>query len=126
MSLLGALFGHKSNETVFDPTPDVVRKMPARPYLVLQADLPFYSDPECKVEVKGARLVVLRSEDPKQQHHPVECMPTRKIYTKGQILRWEINHKLQWEEAWYHDPDSGTIQRAWSRAVEFLGKVVEA
>ncbi len=126
MSILKALFSSKPPEPVFDPNPDAVRAMPARPYRVLHAGLPFYSDAECNTEVKDARLIVLRSEDPKQDHHPVECMPTRKIYAKDQVLQWEINHKRQWAESWYVNPDTGHSEKAWTRAVEFLGKVYTA
>jgi hypothetical protein len=124
MSLFGTSSSRKSPKADFDPKPEIVAKMPVRPYLVLHANLPFYSDPECKNEVTVARLVILRSEDPRQQHHPVDCMPTRKNYSKGQILRWEIDNKRQWEDAWYIDPETGNIHKAWARAVEFLGVVV--
>ncbi len=123
MSLLSSLLGRKKKEEVFSPVPEVQREMPARPYRVLHANLPFYSDPEGRTEVKDARLVVLQSEDPKQQHKPIECMPTRKEYAEGQILRWEINHKRMWEGAWYRNPDSGVIEKAWTQAVEFIGVV---
>ena len=125
MLIFASLFQSKKSASFFDPTPEIVSEMPVRPYLVLHADLPFYSDPECTVEVKNARLIVIRSEDPKQQHHPVECLPTRKRYEKGQILRWDINHKTQWEDAWYKNPDTGVSEKAWVRSVEFIGRVVK-
>ncbi len=123
MSLLTALFS-KKGEPVFDPNPGETHEMPERPYTVLHDPLPFYSDPECRNQVSNARLIVLRSDDPRQKHHPIECMPTRKNYRKGQTLVWDINHKLQWEESWYINPDTGGKERAWARAVEFIGKVV--
>jgi hypothetical protein len=55
----------------------------------------------------------------------VECMPTLKEYSRGQILRWDINHKRLWEAAWYLNPDTGAKERAWVQAVEFTGKVVK-
>lgn len=124
MSLLSALSGRKKAAPIFDPNPEVTRGMPARPYTVLHDLLPFYSDPECRVEVQGARLLVLRSDDPRQNHHPVECMPTRKRYTRGQTLVWDIDRKLQWEDSWYVNPETGRKEKAWARAVEFIGKVV--
>ena len=125
MSLLSALFRRKAIAAVFDPKPGETSNMPVRPYRVLHPDLLFFSDPECKLEVQGARLVVVRSEDPRQQNHPVECMPTRKHYEKDQLLRWEINPKIQWEDAWYVNPESGIKEKAWVRAVEFIGLVVK-
>jgi hypothetical protein len=125
MSLLKALFSSKPEEPPFDPKPEIVSKMPARPYRVLHAGLKFYSDPECKSEVKDATLAVLRADDPMQTHHPIECMPTRKIYAKDQILQWDINHKVQWDHSWYVNPDTGHSEKAWTRAVEFVGKLYQ-
>ena len=125
MSIFSALLGRKKAVEIFDPNPEVIHEMPARPYTVLHDLQPFYSDAECRLEVQGARLVVLRSDDPRQKQHPVECVPTRKRYARGQILMWEINHKLQWEDAWYVNPETGKKEKAWTRAVEFLGRIVQ-
>lgn len=124
MSLLASLFGRKKTEETFSREPEVRHGMPARPYRVLHAGLPFYSDPECKVEVPDARLVVVQCEDPAQNLKPIECMPTRKVYAANQILTWEINPKRMWEGAWFNNPENNQIEKAWAQAVEFIGKVV--
>jgi hypothetical protein len=124
MSLLDLLFRRKQKE-VFEPDPGETREMPARPYKVLHADLSFYSDPDCRNEVKGGRLLVLQCEDPKQKHKVVECMPAMKSYSQGQIVQWELNNKQIWEAAWYVHPDTGRKDKAWNRAVEFVGRVVK-
>lgn len=117
---------HNANhELVADHSnPGEVSRMPERPYLVLHAGLPFYADPRCEKQVHGASLVVLRCEDPRQTHHPVECMPTSKSYEKGQVVCWELNYKRMWESAWYWNPETAGIEKAWSQAVEFIGMVV--
>jgi len=125
MSLLGMLFGRRKQEEVFDPDPGLTSTIPARPYRILHANLPFYSDAECRNEVKGARLVVLRCEDPRQAQQVVECMPTSKIYSQGLIVAWELNNKAIWDTSWYQNPETGKPERAWSRAVEFVGPVVK-
>jgi len=99
--------------------------MPRRPYEVLHADLPFYSDQAGTLEVTGARLVVLKCRDSKQLHQPVECMPVRRNYRTGQIVNWDLDNKKMWDQAWYRDPDTGEIDRAWAQAVEFIGQVVQ-
>jgi hypothetical protein len=124
MSLLDTLFRRKQPEDPFNPDPGEVDVMPVRPYRILHADLPFYSDPGCRTEVPGARLMVLQCEDPRQKQRTIECMPTRKKYRKGQLVRWDINHKQQWEKAWYINPDTGQSDLAWALAMEFLGPVV--
>jgi hypothetical protein len=93
---------------------------------VLHADLPFYADPECRREVRDARLVVLRCEDPAQTFHPIECMPVLKKYSAGQTVSWDINHKRLWDAAWYRNPDTAAVEKAWAQSVEFTGKVVLA
>jgi hypothetical protein len=124
MSLFSALFRSKQPEAPFDPDPGEADHMPIRPYRVLHAGLPFYSDPQCKGEVREARLLVLRCEDPHQKHQVIECMPTRKDYRQGQLVSWEINNRNQWEKSWYVNPDTGKTEICWTLAVEFLGKVV--
>ncbi|HTY64278.1 MAG TPA: hypothetical protein VMG30_18660 [Acidobacteriota bacterium] len=124
-----ALFsGRKKSDVpeVFDPNPEVIHAMPARPYRVLYADLAFYADAECKRQVNDARLVVIRSEDPKQQHQIQECLPTRKKYQIGQIVDWGLNNKMIWQDNWYINPETGKAEMAWVQAVEFTGKIVAA
>jgi len=124
MSLKGLLFGRGRQEQAFDPNPGTAATMPARPYRVLHADVPFYSDPEGRESVKDARLLVLRCEDPNQKHTVIECMPTMKRYSQGQTVTWELNNKKIWESAWYVNPDTGKTEKAWTHAVEFAGRIV--
>ena len=123
---MALLSGRKRSEVaeVFDPNPETINTMPARPYRVLYADLAFYSDPDCKGPVADARLVVLRSEDPKQQHQVQECVPARKKYQVGQLVDWNLNNKRIWQNNWYINPETGKAEMAWVQAVEFTGKVV--
>ncbi len=111
---------------VFDTDPGITDEMPERPYRVLHADLPFYSDPECKKNVEGANLVVLQSEDPKQTHPVQECIPTRKKYRVGQLVQWDLNKDQIWQNNWFKNPDTGVIEKVWEQAVEFMGKVIAA
>jgi hypothetical protein len=107
------------------PEPEETTSMPERPYRVLHADLPFYSDSKCEKEVPGARLVVLRCEDPAQTRKTIECMPVVKNYRQDQIVTWDLNNKRMWELSWYRNPDTGQVERAWAQAVEFTGKIVK-
>jgi hypothetical protein len=123
MPLLSNLKRSKTQEN-FDILPESTDRMPARPYRVLYADIPFCSDPECTSREEDANLVVLVSEDPKQQHQVKECMPTRKRYQVGQLVRWDLNNKKIWQSCWYKNPETGTTDMAWVQAVEFIGKVI--
>jgi hypothetical protein len=123
---MGLLSGRKRSDVVeaFNPNPECTDRMPARPYRVLHADLPLYSDPECKMRVEDANLIVLRSEDPRQQHQVQECVPTRKKYKSGQVVQWDLNNKKVWQNCWYRNPETGNGEKAWVQAVEFIGKIV--
>lgn len=123
MGLFSGLKKSKAKE-LFDPNPEIVEVMPARPYRVVHADLVFYSDPECTKPVKDARLVVLRSEDPMQQHQVQECLPTRKKYQVGQIVDWDLDNKRIWPQSWYVNPETGNKEEAWVQSVEYTGRVV--
>ena len=125
---MALLFGRKRTqiEEVFNPDPGITDEMPARPYRILRANLALYSDPECKTKVEDVNLIVLESEDPKQQHSVQECMPTRKKYETGQLVQWDLNNKKVWQSCWYRNPESGATEMAWVQAVEFIGKVVRA
>ena len=120
------IFGRKKPRLseAFDPNPGVRDTMPARPYRVLYADLPFFSDPECRSQVAEARLIVLRSEDPMQKHQVCECMPTRKKYQPGQLVEWDLDNKRIYQNSWYINPETGAAEKAWVQAVEFIGRVV--
>ncbi len=123
MSFLKALFGGRKQQEPFDPNPGFTDVMPTRPYRVLHADLPFYGDAECRNRIRGARLLVLQCEDSRQKQRTIECMPAVKDYRQGQIVQWEINHNHIWDDAWYINPESGVKEKAWTRSVEFVGRI---
>jgi hypothetical protein len=113
--------GNETEPTAVALRPEEARQMPARPYRVLT----FFSDAKCLIPVKGATLVVLKSEDPAATFHPTECMPSRTQYEQGQTVSWDINKDLLWEQSWYKNPETGQSEKAWTQAVEFTGKVVK-
>jgi hypothetical protein len=120
------LFGGNSSnvDEIIDPNPGSVDWIPARPYRVLHTDLPFYSDCACSARIEGAHIIVLKSEDPKALHQVQECMPTRKRYTVGQLVQWDLNNKKVWQNCWYRNPETNDVEMAWTQAVEFIGKVI--
>ncbi|MFB3905289.1 MAG: hypothetical protein ACE15E_17705 [Acidobacteriota bacterium] len=108
----------------FDPNPGKTDELPALPHRVLYADIPFYSDPECKNQVADGKILILQSLDPDDPIQDLDVAPTRKSYQAGQIVTWDLNNKKLWEKAWYRSPESGKIEQAWTFHVEFIGKVV--
>jgi len=116
----------KKAEEPVDLSPDETDEMPIVPYRVLYSDIPFYSDPECKNEVPEARIAILEMLDPDDKVKELDVVPVLKKYKPGQLLRWNLNNKTEWEESWYRHPKTGQIERAWSLHVEFTGAVISA
>lgn len=104
--------------------PEQTDAMPIVPYRVLYADIPFYSDAECKKEVAEARISILEALDPDDELVEWDVVPSLNRYEPGQLLQWTLNNKQLWEESWYRNPETGQIERAWTLHVEFVGQVL--
>jgi hypothetical protein len=106
------------------PDPEPSDEMPVVPYRVLYADIPFYSDSECKTEVAEAKITILEALDPDDELKELDVVPSRNRYEPGQLVTWILNNKQLWEESWYKNPETGQIELAWSVHVEFTGQVL--
>ncbi|MBP1601007.1 MAG: hypothetical protein H6Q06_1158 [Acidobacteria bacterium] len=51
----------------------------------------------------------------------IDVMPARPYRVLH--AQWEINHNRLWDEAWYVSPESGAKEKAWTRSVEFVGRI---
>lgn len=105
-------------------SPEETDSMPVVPYRVVHADIPFYSDSECKNEVIDGTIVILESLDPEDPYPEMDIMPTRKQYSPGQLVNWDLNNKKQWEENWFKHPGTGEVEYAWILHVEFTGRLI--
>ena len=112
------------NETPTQRDPNESDEMPQVPYRVLYANIPFYSDSECKQEVAEGRIAVLEALDPDDEFLELDVVPTLNRYEPGRLVRWTLNNKKLWEESWYKNPENGQIERAWTTHVEFNGEVL--
>lgn len=115
------------NPVVGVPTqrdPEQSDEMPVVPYRVLYADIPFYSDAECKKEVREAKIAILEALDPDDELAEWDVVPSLNRYVPGQLVQWNLNNKKLWEESWYKNPESRKIERAWTIHVEFIGRVL--
>ncbi|MFQ5739403.1 MAG: hypothetical protein ACE5JX_10370 [Acidobacteriota bacterium] len=122
----GQLRGKKdlvSGESGPGEHPGMTDVVPVVPYKVLFVDIPFYSDPECRNEVKEARIAILRPLDP-DGFDLLDVVPTSKRYKVNQYVNWRLNNKKSWEACYYRDPHTGGIEKAWTLHVEFLGEII--
>ena len=105
-------------------SPEKIDSMPVVPLRVVHANIPFYSDSECKNEVTDGTIVILESLDPEDLYPEMDIMPTRKQYSPGQLVDWSLNNKKQWEENWFKHPETNEIEYAWILHVEFTGRLI--
>ncbi len=115
---------NRNRASIEDNTPEQTDQFPQVPYRVLHTDIAFYSDPECKNEVKEARITILETLDPDDKFRELDIVPTRTDYRQGQLLTWSLNNKQLWEESWYKHPETQQIERAWTQHVEFTGELI--
>jgi hypothetical protein len=104
--------------------PEQTDKMPVVPYRVLYADIPFYSDAECKEEVATAKISILEALDPDDEFSELDVVPSFNRYEPGQLVQWTLNNDQLWEKSWYKNPETGQIEPAWTIHVEFIGKIL--
>ena len=105
-------------------SPEETEDMPVVPYRVVHANIPFYSDSECKNEITDGTIVILESLDPEDLYPEPDIMPTRKQYSPGQLVDWNLDNHKQWEENWFKHPGTGEIEYAWILHVEFTGRLI--
>ena len=102
----------------------LLRLMPRAAYIV-EAVVPFYSDPAATVPVEGAHAVVFRRTTADGRNTYV-AVPTTKKYERGQFLSSEWNPGRSWGPAWYRNIETQEIEKAWEgNFTEFIGKPLE-
>ena len=47
---------------------------------------------------------------------------TRTHFQKGKRVAWDWNMQKKWPTAWYRDPNTGGVKRAWIKSAEFIGR----
>lgn len=114
----------ESSSSADDMTSQKTTQLPVVPYRVLYAEIPFYSDSECRDQVPDARIAILKALDPDNSYVEPDIVPTLKKYKTGQLLNWSLNNKRVWEECWYRNPETNKIEQAWTLHVEFDGKQI--
>ncbi len=96
----------------------------AIPHKVLHVGIPFYTDQECRQQVPNATILILEPIDPDDDIKELDVVPTTRHYQVGQLVQWLLYKDNVWEECWYRNPETGAIERAWKRCVEFTGPVL--
>lgn len=91
--------------------------------IVEYAGLKIYKDSSCKEQVSGVTGVMIRSVlidkvgPPRYAVFPT----TRTDYEKGERLTWKWDLSRGFGEAWYRDPNTNEIKKAWDSSALFIG-----
>jgi hypothetical protein len=108
----------------------VLRNIPRPRYVVRKANVPLYSDKNCKIERKDVRGVLLETFDADGKSQRVAVYPSTREYVDGMSVGWEWNipvayrSDMGWGETWYKDPETKECTLAWSESMEFIGRDV--
>ena len=105
--------------------PETTDAVPLVPFKVLETDIPFYLDEECKKLVTDASIVIIQALDPDDSILEVDIVPTTKKYKRGDYVTLALDNKKLWEDCWYRDPQSGEIEKAWRIHVCFIGAIID-
>ena len=100
-----------------------LRSLPRELNWVHHQGVPVYSDESCEHEISGVKGVILKTESPGGASSSFRIFPsTRTHYRVGHRVSWEWDTTNVWGNAWYRDPDTNQVTKAWDQAGEFVGR----
>lgn len=104
----------------------MLRGIPRETNVVFHPGVELYSDPDGKNPIPEVRGVILETTSAGGLTRSHRIFPTtRGHFERGKRVAWEWSDKNQWDAAWYRDPDTGEIRKAWDGSLEFVGRNVD-
>lgn len=74
----------------------------------------------------GIKGVILETLSPGGATSSFRIFPTtRTNFVKGQWVSWEWNMRTVVDESWYRNPETGSMDLAWSQSTEFVGRSLD-
>jgi hypothetical protein len=97
--------------------------LPHETNVVYHPGVEIFLDAECQQPITDAKGLILETTSPGGATKMHRIFPTtRTDYQKGKRVAWEWNMQKKWPNAWYRDPDTGDIKKAWIESTEFIGR----
>ncbi len=85
-----------------------------------------FSDPNGTMLRKDVKGLILETKPPGSEPTHRRIFPTSQShYIKGARVSWEWNPRKVIGASWYRNPDTGSIDPAWSESMEFVGRSLE-
>ena len=82
-----------------------------------------FLDADCTQPITDAKGLILETTSPGGAMKTHRILPTtRTHFQKGKRVAWDWNMQKKWPTAWYRDPDTGGVKRAWIESAEFIGR----
>ncbi len=100
-----------------------IQSLPREKSWVHHEGVPIYSDPECKHPIPNVKGVILRTESSSGAMVSYRIFPSTKThFRKGKRVASEWSFEKTWSDAWYRDPDTNQVRKAWRSSAEFVGR----
>ena len=104
-----------------------IKSIPHEINIIYHPGVDIYSDEQCDNLIPNVKGVILETTSPGRAEKFKRIFPTTRpeYYKKGKRVTWEWNLSRTWGKAWYKDPDTGEIKKAWDSAGEFVGRHID-
>ena len=100
-----------------------VATIPREHNVVVDPNVPLFSDANGRHKVAIGHGVLLRTTSPGGTSSSLRIFPTtRTDLVPGREVTWEWSFDHVWDETWYRDPENGAIVYAWTSSAEFRGR----
>jgi hypothetical protein len=100
-----------------------VLAIPRERNVVHHPGVALFSDGNASKEMPGVKGLILKTTSPGGAITEMRIFPTtRGTYVVGRQVTWEWDSTRSWHEAWYRDPDTGAVKKAWDGSLEFVGR----
>jgi hypothetical protein len=104
----------------------VLDALPNETNIVYHPGVDLFFDANGTRSITDARGLMLETTSPGRTMKTFRIFPTtHKNYEKGKQVTWEWNMDKTWPQAWYRDPDTHKIERAWDQSGEFVGRHID-
>lgn len=102
-----------------------LRAVPREINVCFHPGVPIYGDESCTNQLEGLG-VILETTSPGGAEKTHRIFPSTKLwFVKGKRVSWEWSDSKRWGDAWYKDPDTQAVQKAWGASMEFVGRPLD-
>lgn len=100
-----------------------LQAMPRETSFVYIPNIDIFEDEKLETRIENIIGVMLKTISPGGVSSTLKVFPTTKNnYEKGKEVSWEWNLGLKLGPAWYKNPETGNIEKAWDSSAEFIGR----